>query len=260
MLYQQRMRQLTTLIRHEIRLLFISPPVYIAAVTFLMLMGFIYWAILRGLSIEPQDLSANVQFFSLFWLPVFFLVPLLTMRSLAAEKNNATLEALFSTPVPKIFIVLSKFFSAYFLYITLWILTVFFPFLGDSLLANKLSEQSLMNFAELIGGLTFIAISGLLFISIGIFTSSLTRSQLVAAMLSFTLLFIFCIGAQQLEYASYNYISTNSFFYDAIQHINVFKHLEDFSLGILDTRPFIFYLSATWLFLSLTLSNIESKS
>ena len=65
------MRQLITLIRHEIRLLFISPPVYFAAVTFMLLMGFIYWAILRSLSIEPQDASATVQFFSLFWLPVF---------------------------------------------------------------------------------------------------------------------------------------------------------------------------------------------
>ena len=254
------MRQLITLIRHEIRLLFISPPVYFAAVTFMLLMGFIYWAILRSLSIEPQDASATVQFFSLFWLPVFFLVPLLTMRSLAAERNNATLEALFSTPVPRIFIVLSKFLSAYFLYLALWGLTLFFPFIGESVLSDNLSSQSLLDFAELTGGLTFIAISGLLFVSIGIFTSSLTRSQLVAAMLAFTLLFIFCVGAQQLEYASYNYLSSDSFFYDSIQYVNVFRHLEDFSHGIIDTRPFILYLSATWLFLSLTLSNIESKS
>ena len=253
-------RQLITLIRHEIRLLFISPPVYFAAVSFLLLMGFVYWAILRGLSIEPQDQSANVQFFSLFWLPVFFLVPLLSMRSLAAEKNNATLEALFSTPVPKAFIVLSKFLSAYFLYLILWFLTLSFPLIGENVLANQLSNQNLMHFAELTGGLTFIAITGLLFIAIGIFTSSLTRSQLVAAMLSFTLLFIFCVGAQQLEYASYNYFSSDSFLYDSIQYVNVFRHLEDFSRGVLDTRPFIFYLSATWLFLSLSLSNIESKS
>ena len=173
------MRQLITLIRHEIRLLFISPPVYFAAVTFMLLMGFIYWAILRSLSIEPQDASATVQFFSLFWLPVFFLVPLLTMRSLAAERNNATLEALFSTPVPRIFIVLSKFLSAYFLYLALWVLTLFFPFIGESVLSDNLSSQSLIDFAELTGGLTFIAISGLLFVSIGIFTAkSLTRSQL----------------------------------------------------------------------------------
>ena len=254
------MHHLITLIRHEIRLLLISPPVYIAAVLFLGLMGFIYWAILRGMTLVPQDMSANAQFFSLFWLPVFFLVPLLTMRSLAAEKNRATLESLFSTPVPKFSIVLSKYLSAYLLYILLWSLTIYFPIITENILPETISRNSLVDPAGMAGSITFIALSGLLFISIGIFTSSLTRSQLVAAMLCFTLLFITCIGAQQLEYATYNYLSPGSFFYDLIEYINVFSHLEDFSLGIIDTRPFVFYFSAAFLFLSLAVNNIESKS
>ena len=48
----------------------------------------------------PQDSSPVAQFFSLFWLPVFFSVPLLTMRSIASERNQSTLETLFSTPRP----------------------------------------------------------------------------------------------------------------------------------------------------------------
>ncbi len=253
------MRHLLTLVRHEIRLLLISPTVYIASVIFLILMGFIYWAILREMTLAPQDISANAQFFGLFWLPVFFLVPLLTMRSIAAEKSRSTLESLFSTPVPKFSIILSKYLSAYLLYITLWALTLYFPIITQSLFPETISNNNLVDPAGMLGGIIFIALSGLLFIAIGIFASSLTRSQLVAAMLCFTLLLIACIGSQQLEYATFNYLSPGSFLYGLIEYINIYSHLEDFSLGIIDTRPFVFYFSSAYLFLSLAVNNIESK-
>jgi ABC-2 type transport system permease protein len=254
------MRHFFSLFRHELRLLFIAPPTYVASVLFILLMGFIYWAILRSMTLVPQDTSAITQFFSLFWLPVFFTVPLLTMRSIAEEKNQATLQTLFSAPVPKYAIVLSKFFAAYLLYLILWVLTLYFPLITFNLLSDNLSNASLVNASEIIGSLIFISLSGILFIAIGIFTSSLTRSQLVAGMLCFTFLFIICIGGQQLEYATYNYFAQGSFFFEGIQYVNVIRHFEDFSLGILDTRPFVFYLSISILLLSLTVNMIDSKA
>ena len=191
------MRHFFTLVRHEIRLLFIAPPAYIAAFLFLLLMGFIYWAILRSMTLLPQDSSPVAQFFSLFWLPVFFSVPLLTMRSIASERNQSTLETLFSTPVPKEAIVLSKFTAAYCFYLILWIGTLFFPLITYNTLPDNISNLSLIEPSATLGSLLFVALSGVLFIAIGIFTSSLTRSQLVAAMLCFTILFIICIGAQR---------------------------------------------------------------
>ena len=207
----------------------------------------------------PQDTSSISQFFSLFWLPVFFTVPLLTMRSIAEEKNQATLQTLLSAPIPKFAIVLSKFFAAYLLYLILWILTLYFPIISYNLLPENLSNASLVDRSAIYGSLLFIFLSGILFIAIGIFTSSLTRSQLVAGMLCFTLLFIICIGGQQLEYATYNYFTQDSLFFESIQYVNVIKHFEDFSLGILDTRPFVFYLSISVLLLSLTVNLIDSE-
>ena len=132
-----------TLVRHEVRLLFIAPPTYVASVLFILLMGFIYWAILRSMTLMPQDTSSISQFFSLFWLPVFFTVPLLTMRSIAEEKNQATLQTLFSAPIPKYAIVLSKFFAAYLLYLILWALTLYFPIITYNFLPDNLSNASL---------------------------------------------------------------------------------------------------------------------
>ena len=208
----------------------------------------------------PQDTSSISQFFGLFWLPVFFTVPLLTMGSIAEEKNQATLQTLFSAPIPKYAIVLSKFFAAYFLYLILWALTLYFPIITYNLLPDNLSNARLIDSSAILGSLLFIFLSGILFIAIGIFTSSLTRSQLVAGMLCFTVLFIICIGGQQLENATYNYIAQGSFFFESIQYVNVIRHFEDFSLGILDTRPFVFYLSISVLLLSLTVNLIDSES
>ena len=180
------------------------------------------------------------------------------MRSIAEEKNQSTLQTLFSAPIPKYAIVLSKFFAAYLLYVILWLFTLYFPIITYNFLPDNLSNASLVDSSAILGSLLFILLSGILFIAIGIFTSSLTRSQLVAAMLCFTFLFIICIGGQQLEYATYNYFAQGSFFFESIQYVNVIRHFEDFSLGILDTRPFVFYLSISILLLSLTVNMIDS--
>ena len=254
------MKNFFILLRHELRMLLISSSTYIAAILFLLFMGFIYWAILRSIALVPQDLSPMTQFFSLFWLPAFFAVPLLTMRSFSHEKNHSTLNLILSTPTSKFAIVLSKFFSAYFLYLLIWAITLSFPIITDSVISNNVYDNPIIDIVGFLGGFTFISISSLLFIAYGIFASTLTRSQLIAAMLTFAMLFITCIGAQQLEYMAIQKSNTEIFLYEFINYISVFEHLEDFSLGILDTRPFIFYVSSTILILSITTNIVRYKS
>ena len=111
----------------------------------------------------------------------------------------------------------------------LWLFTLYFPIITYNFLPDNLSNASLVDSSAILGSLLFILLSGILFIAIGIFTSSLTRSQLVAGMLCFTFLFIICIGGQQLEYATYNYFAQGSFFFESIQYVNVIRHFEDFS-------------------------------
>ena len=164
------------------------------------------------------------------------------MRSIAEEKNQATLQTLFSAPIPTYAIVLSKFFASYLLYVILWLMTLYFPTITYTLLTDNLSNKSLVDRPAILGSLLFILLSGILYISIGIFCSSLTRSQLVAGMLCFTFLFIICIGGQQLEYATYSYFSHGNFFFESIQYVNVIRHF-GLSLGSLILgRLFSIYL------------------
>lgn len=254
------MRHYLILLKHELRMLLISPPTYIASVLFLMLMGFLYWATIRSMVNAPADLLPSVQFFSVFWIPVFFVVPLLTMRSIAGERSLGTLDTLMTTPTSRVAVVLSKFSGAYIFYMLLWLTTLGFPLIINKLYPQAASSGSLLDPASLIGSYLFLAISGLLFIAIGIFASSVTRSQLVAGMLSFTTLFVVIVGGQQLGNIANNSGDLVSWLDNTVNYLQIFQHLDDFSRGIIDTRPFFYYTSTAALLLGLSTLVIEAKA
>ncbi len=250
------MKHFFCLLHHELRALFIAPSTYSAGVLFLILMGWIYWRILLQFSLAPQDgLPANM-FFQLFWLPVFFMVPLLTMKSVAEERRQGTLETLMTTPVNALEIIGSKFFAAYLFYCLMWLLTLAFPWIISIGLDSPAASRHLLDRGTLVGGYTFVAISGLLFIAVGIFSSSLTRSQFVAAMLSFCILFIIIVGMRELQEETMAWLPWLG---EILSYVQIFKHLEEFSLGIIDTRPFFFYISNCALVLGLSVVMVEAK-
>jgi ABC-2 type transport system permease protein len=98
-------------------------------------------------------------------------------------------------------------------------------------------------------------LSGCLFLSIGCLASALTKSQMVAAVVSLAvgvILFVLAYMAQVLPGAAASAT-------DALYYFNLFKHMEDFTRGVVDTRTVIFYATATFLFLFLTLRVVESR-
>ena len=254
------MRNFFTLLRHELRMLLISPPTYIEAVLFVSLMGFLYWAILRGMINTPEESLPIVQFLKIFWIPVFFVVPLLTMRSVAGERSTGTLDTLMTTPTSRVAVILSKFSGAYIFYMLLWLSTLSFPLIASKFFPSAAVSGSLLETAPIIGGFAFLALSGVLFISIGIFASSITRSQLVAGMLSFTTLFVAIIGGQQLCNIAENGAELAFWASELVNYLQIFEHLDDFSRGVIDTRPFFYYISTGALLLGLSTLVIEAKA
>ncbi len=254
------MKQFFNLFRYEMRTLLFSPASYITATLFLALMALIYLLIIENYNHSPHQTLPSTEFFRLFWIPVFFIVPLLTMKSFAEENRLGTLETLLTTPVTPIAVVLGKFLSIYIFYIAMWCITLFYPLIIEYLLPHKSISHSLISSASIIGGFAFIALSGTLYISIGLFTSSLTRSQLVAGMFSFTLLFIALVGGRILLDSSFIENNLMKSLNIPIDYLQTFQHLEDFTLGIIDTRAFFFYLGNSALILGLTSLIIEYKA
>lgn len=249
------MRHFFTLLSHEIRMLLVNPSTYIAAVIFLGVMGFIFTGILESYSKAPQDVSPVHVFFQLFWLPVIFVVPLLTMRSLAEERRLGTIETLLTTSVTTTEVVLAKYAASYFFYIGLWGSTGGFFYI----LKRFASDPRLLDFGPLLGGYLFIAVSGLLFISIGLFTSSLSRNQAVAGLMSFAMLLGLIFGLRSLVDVAWLNRDVLSPLKAAVDYAQIFSHYDDFTRGIVDTRQLLFYVSGTVLALIFSILGVEAK-
>jgi ABC-2 type transport system permease protein len=165
-----------------------------------------------------------------------------------------------TTPTSRVAVILSKFAGAYLFYLLLWVLTIAFPLITEKLTPHAAGSGALLEVKPLAGSLLFLATSGLLFISIGIFASSVTRSQLVAGMLTFTTLFVVIIGGQQMGNLAEAGSDLSSWAVATVNYLQIFEHLDDFSRGIIDTRPFFYYASTTFLLLGLSTLVIEAKS
>ncbi|MGC9449838.1 MAG: ABC transporter permease [Oceanipulchritudo sp.] len=253
------MTQILRLTLHELKSLFYAPSTYIAMVLSLLMMGFFYFMTLLTVSAEEQDQLPPTLFFSLFWVPVLLIVPMLTMRSFAEERRLGTIETLLTAPVNPSQLVVSKFLAAYCFYVLVWGLSIAFPAITSFSLQQPELHARLFHGGAMTGGFLFIALSGCLFVSIGIFTSSLTRSQLVAGMLSFSILFMLIVGIAAIHMLQQE-LSTGTLLSDTVlDYFQIFDHFDDFSRGLVDTRPFAYYLSGTVAILGLAVLVLETK-
>ncbi len=249
------MRHFLTILSHEIRTLLYNPSTYIAAVLFLGVMGFVFAGILDLYSRSPQETQPSIIFFQLFWIPVFFMVPLLTMKCIAEERRLGTLETLLTAPVSTTEMVLGKFGAAYLLYLLLWASTLGFHYV----LQHYAGDARYLDPGPLLGGYLFIAVSGLLFVSLGVLASALTRSQAVAGILCFSMLFGLVIGFRYL--GELTTLDTEALHHVkvTVDSLQVFRHLDDFSHGVIDTRQIIFYVSGSVLALIFSILGVEAK-
>jgi ABC-2 type transport system permease protein len=236
-------------------MLLVSPATYFAATLFVGFMGLIFSRVLDFFSIAARETSPTYEFFALFWLPVCVMVPLLTMKCLAEERRMGTIETLLTTPVTTAEVVLGKFAAAYFLYVALWASTggLFY------ILYRFSAEARFFDVGPLVGGYVFIAVSGLFFVAIGVFASSLTRNQSVAAVLSCVILGSLIIGGNALGESTWLEQDMFAPVKSVLDYSHVLAHLNDFTRGIIDTRELLFYISGTVLMLIFSILGVEAK-
>lgn len=249
------MKHFFTLLSHEIRMLLVSPATYVAATLFLAFMGLIFTKILEIYSGTPQETSPANVYFQLFWLPACVMVPLLTMKCLAEERRLGTIETLLTTPVTTTEVVLAKFGASYLLYTTLWVATVGFFYI----LKQFSGDARFLDSGPLLGGFLFIAISGLFFVAIGVFASSLTSNQSVAGILSCVMLAALIIGGNALADSAWLEQGVLRPAKMVVDYAHVFAHRDDFTRGVIDTRHLLFYVSGTVLALIFSILSVEAK-
>lgn len=243
------MRKTLALVYRELVAYFSSPLAYVVLTAFLFFNGYVFWLITAYLN-DPrtQAMTPLKLFFGgtiFFWLFLLFVVPVITMRLLAEERRAGTLEVLLTAPVSEGQVVLGKFLAAFIFYLFLWLPTVAYVVI--------LKQYAAIDLYKVASGYLGIALLGVLFAAVGLFTSAFTRNQIVAAIFAFAVLVVlFSMGLMEQ-------LATNPALKGALGYMNLWDHMDDFARGLVDTRRIVYQLSLAGLFLFLTVKVVEAR-
>lgn len=244
------MKNLYTLTKRELSAYWWSPIAYVVITVFMVIQGYTFWLLLNTLNNAHGTITTDavMEFYFgdlYFWICLMLISPLITMRLLSDEIKSGTLELLLTAPVTDTEVVLSKFFGAFLFYIGLWVPTLIF--------VGILKYYINPGFGPIMSSYIGTALLGGVFISIGIFTSALTKNQIISAVLSFLIsLIFFSIGFL-------NTFVSDQIMRDVLSYISILDQYSDFTRGIIDTRHIIYYLSFTVLMIFFTIKALESR-
>lgn len=224
--------------KRELRAYFTSPLGYIFVGVFMLLSGIFF-----GLYMFTYSIGSVQMILPNCAMILVFLIPIITMRLLAEERANKTDQLLLTAPVKVSSIVLGKYFAACCVLLIAVATTLFYL-----VIASIWGEVAI---GETVCAYLGIILMGALLVSIGLFISSLTESQIIAAVVTYGVtLALFFISA----------VSTNIEIIDKIlNYLNVSYWSNAFYRGILSPSGFVYYLSFTALLLLLTVRKVESR-
>lgn len=227
----------------EIRSFLSSFLGYIVIVVFLTVIGLFLWVFPTAFNVLDFG-YANVD--GLFVIAPFvflFLVPAVTMRSFADEQKSGTIELLLTRPISDLQIILAKFFAACLLVVFSLLPTLIYYFSVYQLGFPPGNIDSGAFFGSFLG-LLFLGSS---FVSIGIFTSSITDNQVISFILAVLFSAFFYLGFEFIY--SLEWFGSLDLF---INSLGISAHYSSISRGVIDTRDLFYFLSLITFFLFLT--------
>ena len=170
--------------RREVGAYFLSFRGYVIIAGVQFLLGASLLIVLDALNDKPFDmpLTEKIPNSGFFWLILLLMAPVITMRTFAHEKSTGTFEALLTTPVSDRAVVLAKFAGAWLFFMQTWAPATLLPFL----LSRHISDLAMLETGPLASLTLGVALLGAFFMAVGCFASALTRSQIIAAISSFS--------------------------------------------------------------------------
>lgn len=224
--------------KREVKAYFYSPIAYVLIGLFILLSSIFF---IQNLNYQIADFNGNL---STMGFILIFIVPILTMKILAEDRKNGTEVLLITSPVSLTRIVVGKYLAVLFVFLVITVITFLYPVIlvifGGSITA------------QLIGGYIGFILLGASLISVGVFASSLTENQVIAAIISFVSLLIMGIIGPLSS-------SAGGVLGKVLGWLSVVSRNYDFNMGILSLSPIIYYLSFTTIFLFLTIRVIEKR-
>ncbi len=241
---------MTAIYKRELKAYFKTPVGYI------FLSAFIFFASLMFMFINMASMQTSMSpFFSNITLIFVFVIPVLTMRLFSEERKSKTDQLLLTAPVRVTDIVFGKFLAAG---------TVLLIGVAASMLFVPIMElYGTPVIAETLIGYLGLLLMGLFFVSLGMFMSSITESQVIAAVSTLAIIFfLWFLGGLSIQFSEvfsgvmrYVGIALDKL----LSFISINQRLYDFTLGTLNIVPVFYFVSLTGLFIFLTIQVIERR-
>lgn len=228
------MRNIFIIAKKEIRSYFTSAIAYVVLTMFLVISGYFFSVILlvtKSASLEGVLYNTTIT--------LLFLIPLITMKLFAEERKLGTLEILMTKPVKDYEVVLGKFFAAVGFMLAMFLLTGVYVLI--------LFKYGNPDIGPILSGYLGLLLVGASFAALGIFASTLSENQIIAAVISFALVLLLWILSWisgQLEFSE----PIEKF----ISYISLSGHFDDFVRGVINLKGVVYYLSfiVFWLFVT----------
>lgn len=218
---------------------FVSPIAYMVIAIFLLVTG---WFFFSTFFIQGQTTLRG--FFNLLPITFSFVIPALTMRLLAEEFNVGTYEILITMPIKSSQIIISKFLAALSLIAALLVPTVAYPlfinFLGD------------LDWGPVLGGYLGALLLGGAFAAVGLFTSALSRNQVIAFILGTVICFTLAMIDQMLYFMPSSIL-------EVVNYLGAGYHFQNIAKGIIDSRDIVYFLSVIFIGLYLTHLALQAR-
>ena len=224
----------------ETKAYFLTPIAYVVGAMFLVLTGIFF--VFEVTSTFPEATVRGLAEWASFFM--IFLSPMLTMRLLAEEQKLGTLELLLTAPVRDWEVVLGKYLAAFLTMVVMVLLTLYYVVLlywfGDPDTGPVLSAYL---------GLVLYGAAAL---AVGLFASSLSGNQIVAAVIGTAVLLTLSFLDAVADLVS-------GVGQDVLNGLSMDSHLSDFNRGVVDSSNVVYYASIAAVFLFVTVRLIETR-
>lgn len=226
--------------KRELKAYFTSPLGYVFLAIFYAFSGLFFY--IFSLSVGSTDISSV---FLMMFIVLMVFVPLLTMRLLSEDKKQKTDQLILTAPVSLLSIVMGKFLAAYAIFA---IGVAVMPVYGF-----VMSTFATVSWLPIWGNTVGLLLLGGIFVSIGLFISSLTENQMIAAIGGFF------INLMILLMNTLKSALPNGFLQDVLSSISVYSRYSEITNGIFSLSSPIFFVSVIFIFLFLTVRVLEKR-
>lgn len=226
--------------KRELKAYFTSPLGYVFLAIFYAFSGLFFY--IFSLSVGSTDISSV---FLMMFIVLMVFVPLLTMRLLSEDKKQKTDQLILTAPVSLLSIVMGKFLAAYAIFA---IGVAVMPVYGF-----VMSTFATVSWLPIWGNTVGLLLLGGIFVSIGLFISSLTENQMIAAIGGFF------INLMILLMNTLKSALPNGFLQDVLSSISVYSRYSEITNGIFSLSSLIFFVSVIFICLFLTVRVLEKR-